>query len=111
MCRHPQPEAVLRNPKVDVDHRDIYLRRGLRGMVSIFLHVMNTDAAGSTSYGIRQHGRRRVASFLHRHIRTSGRRPFAPADSTSTTNTALRRRVDEALQFYQAFPKESHNDS
>lgn len=81
-------EAVLRNPKVDVNHRDIYLRRGLCGMVSIFLRVMSTDFAGSTSYGIRQRDRRRVVSFLRRHIRTRvvDRLPlgFAPADPAST---------------------------
>ena len=60
--------VVSRNPKVGVNHRDIYLRRGPCDMVSIFLHVMNTDSAGSTSHGIRQHGRRRVVSFLHRPL-------------------------------------------
>ena len=34
-------EAVLRSPKVGVNHRDIYLRRRLCDMVSIFLHVMS----------------------------------------------------------------------
>jgi hypothetical protein len=102
-------EAALRNPKVDVDHRDIYLRRGLRGVVSIFLHVMNTDSAGSTSYGIRQHGRRRVVSFLHRHTRTSGCRPTAVGISRPPTRRLRIRSCNAGLTtpccIYRDFPK------
>ena len=101
-------EAVLRSPKVEVNHRDIDLRRGLSAVVSIFSHVMSANFVGSTSHGLRNHGRRRVVSFLHRHTRTSGRRPTAVGLSRQPIRRRPRiRRCDvgstRSCSFYQAF--------
>ena len=103
-------EVVLRNPKGGVNHLDIDLRRGLSAVMSIFSQVMIANFVGSTSHGLRGYGRRRVLSFLHRHTRTSGRRPTAVGLSRQPIRRRLRIRRCNAgstrpCSIYQAFPQ------
>jgi hypothetical protein len=103
-------EVMLRSPEVGVDSLDIDLRRGLSAVVSIFSQVIIANFVGSTSDGLRGHGRRRVLSFLHLHTRQAVVDRLAVGPSRQPIRRLLRiRRCNvgstRSCSIYQAFPQ------